>query len=234
MATTSFVDGRLRVTHSDAYRTTSARTRSIDLTTAGDVDALIVNTLRRNGFDAVHRVVVAPSRTRGRATETPPGTAVSLALDLAPDEDAVVLLEHEQCYTWLRARHEVSRDPQLVGRVAVFEFDVPAGGSGTRELGGLPAGAARATVLSYASPLLSGAAIRTLELLVDPGLVHVAGVDPSGWAHVESLADAGLSPTRNNRVLLFVHGTFDSTVGAFGALAATEPGRGFLTQALAD
>ena len=76
MATTSFVDGRLRVTHSDAYRTTSARTRSIDLTTAGDVDALIVNTLRRNGFDAVHRVVVAPSRTRGRATETPPGTAV--------------------------------------------------------------------------------------------------------------------------------------------------------------
>jgi hypothetical protein len=48
------------------------------------------------------------------------------------------------------------------------------------------------------------------------------------------LADTGLSPDRNSRVLLFVHGTFDSTRGAFGGLAATEAGRGFLTQALAD
>src|SRR5690349_24190892 len=140
VATTSFVDGRLRVTHSDAYRASSARTRSIDLTTAGDVDALIVATLRRNGFEAVHRVVVAPAK--GRSADAPPGTAVSLALDLAADEDAVVLLEHEACYTWLRPRHEASRDPQVVGRVAVFEFSVPAAGSSSRELGGVPAGAA--------------------------------------------------------------------------------------------
>jgi hypothetical protein len=234
VATTSFVGGRLRVTHSDAYRATASRTRSIDLTTAGDVDALIVDTLRRNGFDAVHRVVVGPDRAKSRDVGAGKGTSVSLALDVAPDEDAVVLLEHEGCYTWLRPRHESSRDPQVIGRVAVFEFVVPPTGSAARDLGGLPAGAARATVLSYASPLLSKAAIRALELFVDPGLVHVAGVDPTEWRPVGSLADIGLSPDRNNRVLLLVHGTFDSTVGAFGALAATEPGRDLLTQALGD
>ena len=151
-----------------------------------------------------------------------------------PEEDAVVLLEHDGCYTWLRPRHESSRDPQLVGRVAVFEFVVPPAGAGSRDLAGLPAGAARATVLSYASPLLATAAIRALELVVEPGLVHLAGVDPADWRHVGSLADTGLSRDRNSRVLLFVHGTFDSTLGAFGGLAATEAGRTFLTQALAD
>ena len=234
MATTSFVGGRLRVTHSDAYRASTSRTRSIDLATAGDVDALLVDTLRRNGFDAVHRVVVGPDRAKSRDVGAGQGTSVSLALDVATDEDAVVLLEHEGCYTWLRPRHETSRDPQVIGRVAVFEFVVPPAGAATRDLGGLAAGAARATVLSYASPLLSKAAIRALELFVDPGLVHIAGVDPAEWRHVGSLADTGLSPDRNSRVLLLVHGTFDSTVGAFGALAATEAGRDFLTQALGD
>ncbi len=232
MATTSFVGGRLRVTHSDGYRATSTRTRSIDLNASGDVDALIVDTLRRNGFDAVHRVVVGPGR--GRSRDAAQGTSVSLALDVAPEEDAVVLLEHDGCYTWLRPRHESSRDPQLAGRVAVFEFVVPPAGAGSRDLAGLPAGAARATVLSYASPLLATAAIRALELVVEPGLVHLAGVDPADWRHVGSLADTGLTRDRNSRVLLFVHGTFDSTLGAFGGLAATEAGRAFLTQALAD
>ncbi|MEP6651074.1 MAG: CHAT domain-containing protein [Lapillicoccus sp.] len=234
MTTTSFVGGRLRVTHSDTYRATSSRTRSIDFATSGDVDALMVNALRRNGFDAVHRVVVAPDRTNGRDIGGGQGTSVSLALDVAPDEDAVVLLEHEDCYTWLRPRHEASRDPQLAGRVAVFEFVVPPVGANSRDLGGLLAGAARATVLSYASPLLAKAAIRALELFVDPGLVHLTGVDPGEWQRVGSLADVGLSPDRNSRVLLLVHGTFDSTAGAFGALAATEPGRAFLTQVLDD
>jgi hypothetical protein len=234
VATTSFVGGRLRVTHADAYRASTSRTRSIDLTTSGDVDALIVNTLRRNGFDAAHRVVVAPDRTKSRDAGAGAGTAVSLALDVAPEEDAVVLLEQDGCYTWLRPRHESSRDPQRAGRVAVFEFVVPPVESGDRDLGGVPAGAARATVLSYASPLLASAAIKALELFVEPGLVHVAGIDPAGWRHVGSLADAGLSPDRNNRVLLLVHGTFDSTVGAFGGLAATESGRSFLTRALDD
>jgi hypothetical protein len=159
---------------------------------------------------------------------------VSLALDVAPQEDAVVLLEHDGCYTWLRPRHESSRDPQLVGRVAVFEFVLPPVEAGSRDLGTVPAGAARATVLSYASPLLASAAIRALEVFVDPGLVHVTDVDPSQWRHVGSLTEAGLSADRNNRVLLLVHGTFDSTAGAFGGLAATEPGRAFLTEALDD
>ena len=39
MATTSFVGGRLRVTHSDGYRATSMRTRSVD---PGDANRMTV------------------------------------------------------------------------------------------------------------------------------------------------------------------------------------------------
>ena len=124
VATTSFVGGRLRVTSSDAYIASTSRTRSIDLATSGDVDALIVNTLRRNGFDEVHRVVVAPDRSKSRDVGAGQGTAVSLALDVANEEDAVALLEHEGCYTWLRPRHESSRDPLVPGRVATIQVGV--------------------------------------------------------------------------------------------------------------
>ena len=186
----------------------------IDLATAGDVDALLVDTLRRNGFDAVHRVVVGPDRTRSRDVGAGQGTSVSLALDVAADEDAVVLLEHEGCYTWLRPRHESSRDPQVIGRVAVFEFVVPPGRApAAATSAACPPGPPARPCCRMRRRCCPSAAIRALELFVDPGLVHITGVDPAEWRHVGSLADAGLSPDRNSRVLLLVHGTFDSTVG---------------------
>ena len=148
-------------------------------------------------------------------------------------EDAVVLAEAGGSYHWLRPRHEQSRDLARP-RTAVFDLVVPVTGSRSRGLGGRRADELRATVLSYALPLFSGAAIHALETFVSPGLVRVTGTDPGTWRRCESLDELGLDPARTHRVLLLVHGTFDSTVGAFGGLTVTPEGRAFLDRALTD
>ncbi|MEO7236509.1 MAG: CHAT domain-containing protein [Lapillicoccus sp.] len=170
--------------------------------------------------------------TRGQlgATALAP---VTLSLDLADAEDAVVLAEAGGSYHWLRPRHEQSRDLARP-RTAVFDLVVPVTGSRSRGLGGRRADELRATVLSYALPLFSGAAIHALETFVSPGLVRVTGPDPRAWTRCETLDELGLDPARTHRVLLLVHGTFDSTVGAFGGLTVTPDGRAFLDRALAD
>lgn len=236
VATTSFSGGRLRVTHPAGYRATPVRgrTRSIDTTSSRDVDALIAETLADANMQTVQRVRVGPQGA-GRTRDPAP---VSLALDVAASEGAIVLAENAGCYTWLRPRYETTRDAGTGGRTAVFDIVLPARpGAAPRALERTSAGQARpdevrATVLSFLLPDVAHAAAGALEAFVQPGLVHVTGADLAAWQRVDSLADVGLSPDRNNRVLLLVHGTFDSTAGAFGALTATDAGRAFLDGAL--
>src|SRR4029079_2608443 len=78
-----------------------------------------------------------------------------------------------------------------------------------------------------------GAAIKVLEEEVHEGLVHITSTDPQSWAQVKSLSGIQLPEGGAPRILLFVHGAFDSTVGAFGSLARG-PGKGFLERAIAD
>lgn len=235
MTTTSFARGRLRVTHPTTYHatTTRSRTRSLDIGTSDAVDALVVETLRQNGFQNVHRVVVAPVRSRGASTGGRGSATVSLALDVEASQDAVVLVESDGCYSWLLPSPEPrSREARGAGpRVATFQIEVPAVAGGIRELSAGTDGV-RATVLTYASPLVSRAAIGLLEAHLDPGLVHITGADISQWRTVAGLDEVGIAPDRTNRVLLLVHGTFDSTAGAFAGLTVTTEGRAFLEAAL--
>ena len=234
MATTSFVGGRLRVTHSDAYRASTSRTRSIDLATAGDVDALMVDTLRRNGFDAVHRVVVGPDRAKSR--DVGPGKArrCRSPSTSATDEDAVVLLEHEGCYTWLRPRHETSRDPQVIGRVAVFEFVVPPAGAATATSAACPPGPlARRSCRMRRRCSPRPRSGRSSCSSTPASSTSPASTRPSGGTSARSPTPAS---RRTGTAGSCSSSTGPSTrpSGAFGALAATEPGRDFLTQALGD
>ena len=67
-----------------------------------------------------------------------------------------------------------------------------------------------------------------MEAHVKPGMVHLTAPEVKSWKRFETLDELHLPTDRPVRVLLFVHGTFSSTVGAFGVLAASEDGRGFL------
>lgn len=229
--TTSFVRGRLRVTHPETYRATSVRTRprSPDRITSVDVDEMMRATLRQSGFTALQQVRVAPARGADRPPEPPRPTPVTLTLDLAGTEDAVVLTESAGVYRWLRPRPGGTRDAV---RSAVFDLTVPDRPPGMRGLGRRPPDELRATVLSYAVPDLARAAIRVLEGIVHPELVRIIGDDVGRWQRLDRLDQLGLDPSRTSRLLLFVHGTFDSTAGAFGGLTVTPEGRAFLLGAL--
>jgi len=89
-------------------------------------------------------------------------------------------------------------------------------------------GQVKAYVLKYVAGVAADQAMKYLERNVRRGLVVMKGLDPSRWARVETVADVTLPTDRPARLLLFLHGTFSSTAGSFGALGATPWGRAFL------
>ena len=92
--------------------------------------------------------------------------------------------------------------------------------------------AAQALVFRFVAPAILEKAIDKMEDHVRPGLVHLAGVDVKKWRELENLDELDLPTDRPVRLLLLVHGTFSSTVGAFGALGIDENGQGFLRTAI--
>jgi hypothetical protein len=91
-------------------------------------------------------------------------------------------------------------------------------------------GGVRAFVFKFAARVAVGQAMKFLERKVRRGLVLMEGTDPAAWNLLGSVPLALLT-NRPARVLLFVHGTFSSTVGAYAALTATPWGREFLAAA---
>ena len=92
-------------------------------------------------------------------------------------------------------------------------------------------GAAHALVFKFVAPAILEKAIEKMEDQVKPGLVHLTGPDVADWQRFETLDELHLPTDRPVRVLLFMHGTFSSTVGGFGALASAKDGGGFLRTA---
>src|SRR4029453_8429204 len=66
------------------------------------------------------------------------------------------------------------------------------------------------------------------------GLGIMGGNEPQQWRLVENISAVDLPRERPARLLLFVHGTFSSTIGSFGGLGATPWGRAFLEAAQAN
>ena len=93
-------------------------------------------------------------------------------------------------------------------------------------------GAAQALVFRFVAPAILEKAIEKMEEHVRPGLLHLADADVKQWRELETLDELHLPTDRPVRLLLFVHGTFSSTVGGFGALGIDENGQGFLRTAI--
>lgn len=89
----------------------------------------------------------------------------------------------------------------------------------------------KAVVLKFAARHTADAVVSHLERTKRTGPV-VLSADPDArrWQQPETFAELAL-PQRPARLLLFVHGTFSSTVGAFGDLAPTRWGQALMSQA---
>ncbi|WP_347354077.1 CHAT domain-containing protein [Intrasporangium sp.] len=251
MPVRSFADGAVRLDHPSSYAAKPADpARSLPgepgYQTQFGKDALLA-ALAESGFERLQSVDIAPRRTRSTDRDGRTHT-LSLDVDVSADQDAVVLFEQAGVYSWhlpvVPADRDRSVDPGP--RTRHFEIDVRPGGPApsaaaegigeTRRtrglLGSIIQGAAQAIVLRFAAPFLVDKAIELMEAHVRRGLIHLTSPDIAGWRRVETLDELHLPTDRPLRVLLFVHGTFSSTAGGFGALSVTDAGRAFLAHAI--
>lgn len=221
--------------------------------TSAEQDAIIA-ALEAQGMQVFDRVelapVSAPSSTgasRGRRVST--SSAVEFSADLAAHEDAVLLLEQDGLYAWKFAdtieatpaqpARRGGRTGPALKRVK-FSVELATASSATREqakrsvIGDFILDKVKVIVLKFAARIAVGQAIKFLERNVSKGIRTMGALDPQQWKLVDSLATIQLPTTRPARILLFIHGTFSNTVGAFGALAGTPWGRKFLEGARAN
>ncbi|MGN6753503.1 MAG: DUF7379 domain-containing protein [Intrasporangium sp.] len=252
MPVSSFAGGAVRVEHPSSYGARPAgRARSLPgepgYESQVSKDALL-DALGDNGFEHVQSIDVTPLRSRSPGTpDTRRTQALSVDVDVAADQDAVVLFEQDGVYSWHLPVTPVGRSRSIDRGPGTrhFAIDVrPAapvpsvlrpdgGGRRTRGLlGSIIQGAAQAIVLRFAAPFVIGKAIELMERHVQPGLLHLTSPDIADWRRVETLDELHLPTDRPLRVLLFVHGTFSSTAGGFGALTVSESGRAFLARAI--
>ncbi len=253
MASLELAAGSLRVTYPDTYgvgirrRAPSARTAGAawaePVGPTNEVSALLLEALAAQGMDLVEPFELVPlapdvpPRQRGQAEQRgrQPNRAgrVKVALDLPEGRNAVILLEQGGLLSWqLPTCHDTA--------AARFEIDVrpatptrpgrpnrPAPGP----FGDVVVGRLKAYVLTFASKVVPGAIMTFLERDLTPGLVLMTGKEVKSWTHVDNLAQVKLPTGRPARILLFIHGTFQSTVGSFGVLTATAPGQKVLKAA---
>lgn len=258
----------LSVTHSTAVEVlegTQQRSRSESTRRRGtqrarraappeaDVTPLL-RELERQGFHLVSEFTVAPRPTRtttsGRRAASLPGMSAptALNLDLADDEDAVVMtVDDSGELDWVfpdgtrvspsarrAGRAGLKRAKRARGpRTVTFTIPLttaprtrPRQGGRRNPFRKLLKGVA-GWVFKFVRQKVTGLLIRHLEKGVRKGLVRVTSNVPSEWSPLGEefvLPTIEPAPGTPPRVLLLVHGTFSSTVGSFGGLAFTTPG----------
>jgi CHAT domain/Ternary complex associated domain 7 len=223
-----------------------------DSADGADSDALLA-ALAKQDLEIIDRVELQPQlepiARDGQRRSTAPRVAerqdATIELTVGADEDAVLLLEQDGVFKWnLPASSALvpgegrRRGPGGTRKTVRFTVEIRA----TREA---PGQARRGLVsdtiydrvkiyaLKFAAHVAIGLGMRFLERNVRRGLVQMRGLDPAAWSPVKP-SEVALPADRPARILLFVHGTFSSTIGSFGALCSTPWGQAFLSAAAAQ
>jgi hypothetical protein len=98
---------------------------------------------------------------------------------------------------------------------------------------GAIAGKVVARVFRFAAGKVMGPIIDHMERDIHPGLVWMGDPDCMKWRLMDRSEQLTIPADRPARVLLWVHGTFSSTVGSFGGLSQTPHGKALLNAMLA-
>ena len=215
----------------------------------------ILGALQEQDMEVVDTIELAPRveptppsgrRTPGAAA-IPQEQILTFELEVESHEAAAILLKQDGMLLWVFAHDEqplpAPSTPTRRGitrgtarrvsfRVTVHAERVPPPIGARRGLvADLIFGAVRAVVLKFAARIVIGQAMAFLERKVSRGIVLMRGVDPAGWTIAADASALPQPPDRPARILLFVPGTFSSTVGTFGALGSSPWCRAFLQAA---
>ena len=212
----------------------------------GVITDVLIEALREHELVLMDEIPVTPSATpapdrgvrrRGAAEEK---MSSRITVPLAEEDEAIVLLEQDGAYSWVfpqdqpdggRRRSSVAAG---VGKSRTFEINLAGQGRPARRstiIGEFLLGRARALVFRFVARVVADGAMAFLERNVKSGLVTMRG-DPLEW-HPKPPAALEATRTRTLHILLFIHGTFSSTRGSFGALGLTEGGKALLERAAA-
>ena len=206
----------------------------------------IIAALEKSGMLVLDKVELQPTPAAGSKRGGKPAvekTSVEFSAELAPSEDAVLLLEHDGLYVWKFPDkiESVSGEATRRGLLAApdqkrvtFSVDIAGVKPEAKSrsiISDYIFGKIKAVVLKFAARIAVGQAIKFLERNASTGLKTLDHSDPQKWTVTSDLSKLALPSDRPARVLLFIHDIFGSTVGSFGALTATPWGRKFLDAA---
>jgi hypothetical protein len=215
--TVEMADGALRVTCPSSYDISPPRRAA---TRRREVSGALLDAFAAQRMVLMEPFELAPATpapvSAGRKRPPRRAAKVKIEMDLPEDQDAVVLLEQDGFFSW-RLPSDNESAPKTLPRVVRFTMDV--------------IGRAQAYVLKFASRFVPGALMGFLERHSPAGLVLMKGLDVKKWQSLDNLTQVPLPQNRSARILLFVHGTFSSTVGSYGMLTATPEGKTFLKAA---
>lgn len=245
--------GTLRVTYPKSYQVPPPRS-AVDHRKESPASLL-------DALTSQHMSLVAPFElvpvTQAGLAERPGARSsraakVRVALDLPDGQDAAILLEQDGLFSWQLPFHKApGRAGSAMSKVR-FELDVrpvrpaPSSRAGSTGRAGSAAapparvlgpfgdfviGRVKGWVLKFAARLVPGAVMRFLERHTHAGLVLMTGPDMTNWPLLDNLSQITLPERRSARILLFIHGTFSSTVGSFGMLTSTAEGQKLLKAA---
>lgn len=190
------------------------------------------------GFETADTIDITEASGQRRSGDAIPSDPQLIEIDVTtgPKETAVVLVEREGVLAW-----EFPQTPHLRSRRArgdttpqQISFRIPLSGrAATRRRGALSwdsgiASWVKAKVLKFAARLTIAGAKRILERHVKPGLVIMDDTPFEKWGRVHDFSELDIEEADDRPILLFVHGTFSSTSGSYGALGQSDWGRDLL------
>lgn len=217
---------------------------------ASPLDALLA-ALDHQELKATHQFAIQPvGKGAGRRSPTAaqPARSVDIEVDIEQMESAVILVEQDGEFSWhfpesttvsRAGLRSAARRGLAAATAAPTSVTIPVrmhasshrAGRGRAGFGiGSVLSAAKGIVLKFVARTAAGAIMQHLERNVRKGIIVLEGDDPTAWRRVETLSDLNL-PDEPLRIMLWVHGTFSSTAGAFGALTTTSEGKALLAQA---
>jgi hypothetical protein len=187
-----------------------------------------------------------PSGKRRAGAPTIPPQDLSIEIDLAEDEQSVMLLEQDGFYSWAlpSAVQSVPQDSDVrrgkAGNSKTAQFAIviqPEALHGVETRRGFVRefiyGRVRAWAFRFVAKAGIQLGVKLLERHIKEGPVIInSETDPSKWLRPIDLSKIKLPKERPARILLMIHGTFSSTAGGFSALCVTPWGQEFLKSAL--
>lgn len=210
-------------------------------------ERLLMAALEGNDFEVVdalslERGAAYGTRRSARAREVQEPETMEIEVPVGEDDGAVMLVEQDGVYTWqfpaAGRADTLTRRPMRTGgqRRLVFNiaFDDLPDAHDSRRRGFVRqwiVGRIKAFIFRVAAQKATAGLGSWLERKVVPGLVNMADADASRWNRLETVSSPFVRSSDRRRLLLFVHGTFSSTLGCYGALAAFPWGRTFLDRA---